>query len=107
MGRRGGVINVGGLKVHPEEVEAVLNGHPEVRMSIVRPRKSPITGALVVAEVVATRDDLDDPARARLAEELLELCRRQLPRHKVPASLALVRSLAIVATGKIARSSRA
>ena len=107
VGRRGGVINVGGLKVHPEEVEAVLNGHPEVRMSIVRPRKSPITGALVVAEVVATRDDLDDPARARLAEELLELCRRQLPRHKVPASLALVRSLAIAATGKIARSSRA
>ena len=28
MGRRGGVINVGGLKVHPEEVEAVINAHP-------------------------------------------------------------------------------
>ena len=28
QGRRDGVINVGGLKVHPEEVEAVLNRHP-------------------------------------------------------------------------------
>ena len=33
VGRRGGIINVGGLKVHPEEVEAVINGHRSVRMS--------------------------------------------------------------------------
>ena len=47
-----GVINVGGLKVYPEEVEAVINRHPLVRMSLVRTRKNPITGALVVADVV-------------------------------------------------------
>ena len=35
-GRRGGVINVGGMKVYPEEVEAVLNADPRVRMSLVR-----------------------------------------------------------------------
>src|SRR5262249_35102228 len=52
MGRSNGVINVGGLKVHPEEVEAVINRHPQVRMSLVRERRSPITGALVVADVV-------------------------------------------------------
>ena len=52
VGRRDGVINVGGLKVHPEEVEAVINRHPEVRMSLVRTKKNPITGALVVADVV-------------------------------------------------------
>ena len=52
VGRRDGIINVGGLKVHPEEVEAVINRHPSVQMSLVRARKSPITGALVVADVV-------------------------------------------------------
>ena len=52
VGRRDGIINVGGLKVHPEEVEAVINRHPRVRMSLVRTRKNPITGALVVADVV-------------------------------------------------------
>jgi acyl-coenzyme A synthetase/AMP-(fatty) acid ligase len=36
VGRRGGIINVGGLKVHPEEIEAVINRHPDVRMSLVR-----------------------------------------------------------------------
>ena len=30
-GRRGGIINVGGLKINPEEVEAVINRHPGVR----------------------------------------------------------------------------
>jgi acyl-CoA synthetase (AMP-forming)/AMP-acid ligase II len=45
QGRRDGVINVGGLKVHPEEVEAVLNGHPQVRLSLVKTKKNPITGA--------------------------------------------------------------
>ena len=54
VGRRDGVINVGGMKVHPEEVEAVINRHPRVRMSLVRTEKNPITGALVVADVVLT-----------------------------------------------------
>ena len=45
QGRCDGVINVGGLKVHPEEVEAVLNRHPQVRLSLVKTKKNPITGA--------------------------------------------------------------
>src|SRR6185503_4665956 len=52
VGRKNGIINVGGLKVHPEEVEAVINRHPHVTMSRVRARKNPITGSIVVAEVV-------------------------------------------------------
>ena len=40
-GRKGGIINIGGLKVHPEEVEAVINRHPLVRMSLVRSRAKP------------------------------------------------------------------
>ncbi len=44
LGRRNGVINVGGLKVYPEEVEAVINRHPAVRMSVVRSRKNPLHG---------------------------------------------------------------
>jgi acyl-coenzyme A synthetase/AMP-(fatty) acid ligase len=40
VGRRGGVINIGGQKVHPEEIEAVINRHPEVQMSRVTARKN-------------------------------------------------------------------
>src|SRR5258708_34206714 len=52
VGRRGGIINIGGLKVHPQESEAVINRHEEVRMSRARSRRSPITGSIVVAGVV-------------------------------------------------------
>ena len=64
-GRKGGIINVGGLKVHPEEVEAVINRHPQVRMSLVHPRKSPITGAIVVAEVVLREEAAADASMRR------------------------------------------
>ena len=52
VGRRDGMINVGGMKVHPEEVEAVINRHPRFRCRWCGRRKNPITGALVVADVV-------------------------------------------------------
>jgi acyl-CoA synthetase (AMP-forming)/AMP-acid ligase II len=104
VGRRGGIINVGGLKVHPEEVEAVINGHPEVRMSRVRTRKNPITGALVVADVVLRSEP--DSANGRVVEledEILRLCRESLSRHKVPAAVNFVPALAVAATGKVVR----
>jgi acyl-coenzyme A synthetase/AMP-(fatty) acid ligase len=100
-GRRGGVINVGGQKIHPEEVEAVINSHPRVRISLVRARKSPITGAIVVADVV-THSGGEAPDKA-LAGEILEHCRARLARHKVPAMVNFVSGLDIAASGKLAR----
>jgi acyl-coenzyme A synthetase/AMP-(fatty) acid ligase len=109
LGRRSGVINVGGLKVYPEEVEAVLNLHPAVRMSCVRARRSPITGALVVADVVlhshadAAHEQVVECGDALLKDEILRLCRDTLPRHKVPVALNFVPVLAVNVTGKMAR----
>jgi acyl-coenzyme A synthetase/AMP-(fatty) acid ligase len=97
MGRRSGVINVGGLKIHPEEVEAVINRHPGVRMSLVRGRKNPITGAIVVADVVA--EGFDDS----LKDELFEQCRAALPPFKVPTAIRFVDSLAVTPGGKLER----
>jgi len=103
-GRRDGVINVGGMKVHPEEVEAVINRHPQVRMSLVRTRKSPITGALVVADVVLeTEPGCASQPAGKLEDEILQLCRQVLPRHKVPAAIHFVHSLALAPTGKMVR----
>jgi acyl-CoA synthetase (AMP-forming)/AMP-acid ligase II len=105
-GRRGGVINVGGMKVYPEEVEGVLNADPRVRMSLVRPKRNPITGAIVVAEVVledSASHALDAPHAERIKNDLLEACRRALPAHKVPARLSFVPSLRLSAAGKLVR----
>jgi acyl-coenzyme A synthetase/AMP-(fatty) acid ligase len=106
LGRRGGIINVGGLKVHPEEVEAVINRHPAVRMSSVRSRKNPITGSIVVADVVLKVEPESISAlmpTSELRVEILQLCRDALAQHKVPATIRFVADLDVGAAGKLAR----
>jgi acyl-coenzyme A synthetase/AMP-(fatty) acid ligase len=105
VGRKGGIINIGGLKVHPEEVEAVINAHPRVRMSLVRPKRSPFTGAIVVADIVLITPSTAAADEAELRDDILKLCRNALPRHKVPAAISFVPALAVAATGKLARRS--
>jgi acyl-CoA synthetase (AMP-forming)/AMP-acid ligase II len=102
-GRRGGIINVGGLKIHPEEIEAVINRHPQVRMSLVRPKQSPVTGAIVIADVVLKADGARSGGEQQIKNDILALCRDALPRHKVPASISIVPALDVAATGKLAR----
>jgi acyl-CoA synthetase (AMP-forming)/AMP-acid ligase II len=103
VGRRGGIINIGGLKVHPEEVEAVINRHESVQMSRARARKSPITGAIVVADVVLT-DDTDAGRREAIRTEILGQCKDSLAMYKVPAMIRFVERLEITAAGKLARA---
>jgi len=100
VGRTGGIINVGGLKINPEEVEAVINCHPGVRMSRVSGRRNPITGAIVIADVVLT-DDAND--NATFKDAILAACREKLPAFKVPAMLRFVEKLELTAGGKLSR----
>jgi acyl-coenzyme A synthetase/AMP-(fatty) acid ligase len=105
-GRRGGVINVGGLKVYPEEVEAVLNAHPRVLSSQVYGRRNSITGALVVADIVLAEHIVgtgDAGEAERVKRELLSVCRASLAPHKVPALLHVVPALQVTAAGKLLR----
>jgi len=102
VGRRGGIINIGGLKVHPEEIEAVINGHTEVRMSRARSRRSPITGAIVIADVILA-DGCDLARSDEIRDKILADCRARLASHKVPAMIKFVSSLDITAAGKLAR----
>jgi acyl-coenzyme A synthetase/AMP-(fatty) acid ligase len=104
-GRKGGIINVGGQKVHPEEVEGVINRHPQVRMSLAQSRKSPITGAVVVAEVVLREEAGADgtDASGALRSEILDLCRARLAQYKVPVTIRFVAALSVAASGKLER----
>ena len=112
LGRAGGIINVGGLKVHPEEVEAIINEHPRVQMSLVKARRNPIVGAIVTAEVLPRKSFPDSHPvaddsvsfNATLVREILDLCRRRLAPHKVPATIRVVPALEISVSGKLVRS---
>jgi len=107
IGRRGGIINVGGLKVHPEEVEAIINRHARVQMSLVKSRRNPVTGAVVIAEIVlkpapdARDSSLEHDA---LKDEILKACQAALAAHKVPVAIRIVPSLDVTPSGKVARA---
>jgi len=106
LGRGAGVINVGGLKVHPEEVEQVINLHDGVRMSLVKARRNPFTGDIIVADVVlkdVTSEADSSGRRAALRDEIFAVCRARLERHKVPVSISFVPSLEMGANGKLVR----
>jgi acyl-coenzyme A synthetase/AMP-(fatty) acid ligase len=100
VGRGAGVINVGGDKVHPEEVEAVLNSFPLVRASRAFARPNRISGSLVAAEVV-----LNDPAAARegLDREIISAALKKLPPSKAPVQIRFVTELPMTAAGKLRR----
>ena len=102
VGRRGGIINIGGLKVHPEEIEAVINRHAEVRMSRARSRRSPITGGIVVADVILADGDASSRSN-EIREAILADCRASLATYKVPAVIKFVASLDVTPAGKLAR----
>ena len=107
MGRSGGIINVGGHKVHPEEVEAVINSLPWVQVSRVAARRSPITGAVVVADVVrrpVAACGEESRSGDDLKHAIQEACREVLAAHKVPVSIRFVPALEVGPSGKLLRT---
>lgn len=99
LGRASGVINVGGNKVHPEQVEQVLLQHLGVQQAKVYAKASSILGQLVVADIV-TAHVSDTTA---LQTELLKHCQQHLQRYQIPARFNFVSRLTTNATGKLSR----
>ena len=89
LGRSGEMINVGGEKLMPQEVEAVILGVVGVADCRVRGEPSPLTGQTVVVDVVA----LPDREPEALRSAIRTACRAALARHKVPTRVVFVDSV--------------
>lgn len=96
-GRKKSVINCGGNKVFPEEVEEVLRRCPEIREVRVSAKPDPRLGSLIVAEVVV------DSQKRPAIEAWSAVCRSELSSYKVPNEFVLVESLPTTGSGKIVR----
>ncbi|GGQ10365.1 fatty-acyl-CoA synthase [Actinomadura coerulea] len=94
LGRGSLVINTGGEKVYPEEVEVALKDHPAVEDAVVVGLPDERFGQRVAA-VVAPR-----PGATVTLEDLTEYCRERLAGYKLPRQLALVGEVQRTAVGK-------
>jgi long-chain acyl-CoA synthetase len=83
LGRRSELINVGGEKVYPAEVESVIQTLPNIAEVSVFGEKNPITGSMVCALVKLKAPEEEQAARLRIKQG----CAATLPRFKVPVRI--------------------
>ncbi len=86
LGRKSELINVGGEKVYPAEVESVLQLMEGVEDIAVSAAPNPITGQMVTAKVKLSTDETLSDFRKRMRE----FCRGRLDRYKIPQKITLV-----------------
>lgn len=96
-GRKKTLINVGGMKVFPEEVEAVLDSHPKVQRAMVEARLHPLYGEVPVARYIASAEG------APTTMEIRNHCRAKLAGYKIPLMFSVVTELPLTASGKLKR----
>jgi acyl-coenzyme A synthetase/AMP-(fatty) acid ligase len=72
-------------------------------MSLVRMKKSPITGAIVIADVVLKTPQSFPGGATQMQRNIMQFCRGELALHKVPALINFVPALAVAETGKLSR----
>lgn len=88
LGRKSEMINVGGSKVYPAEIESVLLQMPNVRDVAVVGEPNPITG-----QIVAARFNLFEPEdAAQFRKRMRTFCRDHLAEYKIPAKIQIVES---------------
>ncbi len=88
LGRTSEIINVGGEKVYPAEVESVLLQLPNVASVTVFGHRSPITG-----QIVGARVQLREPEElASLQRRIREECAKKLKPYQIPRKIEITES---------------
>ena len=101
QGRESGAINVGGNKVQPEEVESIILSSNLVKEAYVYAKRSPILGSLVCADIVISDSVIDEKT---LKKDIINYCKQNMPKFKIPALLKIVKSIELSQSGKLKRN---
>ena len=96
LGRKSGLINSGGVKVIPEQLETVLLQCPGVAQAVVAGIADLEKGERVCAWIVKRQESFT-------AAELLAYCRQRLRPHYCPQKIVFRESLPLNGNGKIDR----
>jgi long-chain acyl-CoA synthetase len=89
LGRKSEIINVGGEKVYPAEVENVIQELRAVREVTVYGERNPITGNIVCADITpATK--LNEAEQKEIITLVKKHCRQRLQSYKVPLKVKVV-----------------
>lgn len=101
LGRKTEAINVGGVKVHPPEVEEVVQRVPGVSLARVYGRPNPVTGHIVAVDVVPA--DGAEPEALKAA--IRDACAAALSRYQTPRLIRIVDELEMANQKVVRRAS--
>jgi acyl-CoA synthetase (AMP-forming)/AMP-acid ligase II len=88
LGRQSEIINVGGQKVYPAQIESVVQEMPEVAEVTVYGEKNAITGQIVCA-AIRLREWRDE---RQFHRDLRQFCRHRLQEFQIPVRVRLMES---------------
>jgi long-chain acyl-CoA synthetase len=96
--RKKDMINVGGLKVLPRDVEEVLYTHPKIQEAVVAGIPHPQRGDDTLTAFIVLK-----PGEILTAEELKAFCKHDLAPHKIPRAVNFRSELPKTQVGKVLR----
>jgi acyl-coenzyme A synthetase/AMP-(fatty) acid ligase len=99
-GRTKDLINRGGVKINPAEVEALLDAHPKILQSALVPMPDPVLGEKACAFVVLKTPG--DPLS--LKETSAYLLGKNIAKYKLPERLVIVPEMPLTPTRKIIKT---
>ena len=91
IGRASAVINVGGQKVHPSEVEAIIGEIEGIEAVNIYAMEAPVTGSAVACEIVVSGDEGSRVWKRTIRNH----CRGKLAPWKIPSSVRIVDSMSV------------
>ncbi|MDH5581808.1 MAG: fatty acid--CoA ligase family protein [Bdellovibrionales bacterium] len=100
LGRDSDIINVGGLKVKPQEVEEKISAIDNVKSVLVRKKKNPLLGEIVCAHIVLNSQETLSSFKKRMHLTLS----KQLDSYKIPQEVILENEIPLTKRFKLDRS---
>jgi len=85
LGRKSELINVGGEKVYPAEIENVIHEIANVAEVTVYGEKSPIMGMIVVAKIRLSQEE----EKKAFIQRVKSFCRARLENYKIPVKIVI------------------
>lgn len=86
LGRKSELINVGGEKVYPQEVENIILEIPEIEDVLVYGESNPMTGKIVCAKIKY----IGEKSKSEMITIVKSYCRTKLEPFKIPIKIQIV-----------------
>ena len=96
LGRKSELINSGGEKVYPAEVESLMLQLPEIDDVVVYGESNPLLGQIISAKVVLADEYLGTTSIAQIKKS----CRNKMQRYMVPSRIKIIKEMSMSDRGK-------